>query len=221
MNLLPEKLFLAMPDDAPQGPFIVAVALAVVIHGALLFGLTLSPPVPPVILADQSVEVDLTTLSDPEPELVPEPVPEPEPDQVPEPDPVPEPVPEPLPPPKPKLKPKPPVQPKPQATPKPTSTTATAPAGPTNTPTARRNPKPPYPDMARKRGQEGTVVLLVDVDEKGVPYNVSIEKSSGYDLLDQSALKTVRKWRFNPSRRAGLAVKGQVRAPIRFSLKDA
>jgi protein TonB len=42
-------------------------------------------------------------------------------------------------------------------------------------------------------------------------------KSSGYDMLDQSALETVRaRWRFIPARRDGVPVADTVQVPIRF-----
>ena len=60
------------------------------------------------------------------------------------------------------------------------------------------NPKPPYPPLARQRGQEGVVLLKINVRPDGSPAGVTVERSSGFPLLDQSALATVRKWRFAP-----------------------
>ncbi|MCA1907137.1 MAG: energy transducer TonB, partial [Magnetospirillum sp.] len=54
------------------------------------------------------------------------------------------------------------------------------------------NPRPPYPTLARRRGWEGLVVLLVWVNELGLAQSVALHQSSGHDILDQSALNTVK-----------------------------
>ena len=81
------------------------------------------------------------------------------------------------------------------------------------------NPKPPYPLIARKRGQQGTVVLKVVVAADGIPVSVSVQHSSGYSLLDQSALDTVGKWRFSPAVRAGKPVQSERLLPVEFRLE--
>lgn len=87
------------------------------------------------------------------------------------------------------------------------------------TPNYAVNPKPPYPRLAIRRGYEGTVTLLVEVLEDGSVREVEIFRSSGYSVLDRSALKSVRKWRFIPGRRAEKAVTMKVRVPVVFRLK--
>ncbi len=81
------------------------------------------------------------------------------------------------------------------------------------------NPKPAYPEIARQRGQEGAVVLLVDVTAEGTAQQVTVRRSSGYDMLDDAAVKAVRRWRFKPARLAGMAVAGQALVPIEFRLQ--
>jgi TonB family protein len=81
------------------------------------------------------------------------------------------------------------------------------------------NPKPPYPELARRRGYEGTVRLVVEVLASGCVGEISIKRSSGYEVLDQSALMTVKKWRFTPARFAGIPVRTTVIVPITFYLK--
>ena len=81
------------------------------------------------------------------------------------------------------------------------------------------NPKPVYPYAARRRGQEGRVLLHVEVSAAGAAGAISVAKSSGYPRLDRAALKTVRRWRFIPAQRNGNAVPAQVTVPIRFSLQ--
>ena len=80
------------------------------------------------------------------------------------------------------------------------------------------NPRPAYPELARQRGQEGQVVLLVNVDMRGNPTTVLVEASSEYALLDQAAIQAIRRWKFNPASRNGEAVPGTVRVPVTFRL---
>lgn len=88
------------------------------------------------------------------------------------------------------------------------------------TATHLKNPKPPYPPMAVKMRLEGKVVLLVEVLTDGKAGRVGLETSSGHDLLDQSALETVKKWQFAPAKKNGVIVNQVVRIPITFNLKS-
>lgn len=83
------------------------------------------------------------------------------------------------------------------------------------------NPKPQYPKLARKKGWQGRVILRVHVDENGHPVDVQIAHSSGYKILDRAALKTIRKWTFQPARKAGFHVASTVHIPIRFDLMSS
>lgn len=48
-----------------------------------------------------------------------------------------------------------------------------------------------YPLIAKKRGVEGTVSLEFTINGRGRPENVRVVKSSGSDMLDAAALRTV------------------------------
>lgn len=61
------------------------------------------------------------------------------------------------------------------------------------------NAPPPYPAMARRMGEEGEVRLDVQVGPDGSVLDVRLKKSSGSRLLDQTAIETVKKWRFSPA----------------------
>ncbi len=80
------------------------------------------------------------------------------------------------------------------------------------------NPKPFYPLQARRRGMEGLVLLLVNVGVKGLALSVSVKKSSGFKILDLSAVSTVQRWRFIAATRAGRPVRASVDVPVRFRL---
>lgn len=80
--------------------------------------------------------------------------------------------------------------------------------------------EPSYPEECRKNRQEGTVLLKVLVGEDGRVLEVNVASSSGFALLDNSALRTVYKWRFSPARDAKKQkVKCYVNLPIIFKLK--
>jgi len=83
-----------------------------------------------------------------------------------------------------------------------------------------KNPPPPYPEAALKMGQEGLVGLLVSVNRSGGADAVEIRKGSGFSLLDQAAVKAVRRWKFHPAKIGSLAVESKVEVPIRFRLND-
>lgn len=82
-----------------------------------------------------------------------------------------------------------------------------------------RNPEPVYPVSARRRGEQGTVMLKVLVTREGTAASVSVDKSSGSAALDRAAVEAVRKWRFAPARRGTDAVESSVLVPIVFRLE--
>lgn len=86
-------------------------------------------------------------------------------------------------------------------------------------PLYRTNPAPDYPRMARHRGYQGNVVLEVLVARDGSVGDLRVFKSSGYSVLDQAALDSVKKWAFVPGMRGNENVEMWVRVPIRFELK--
>jgi protein TonB len=68
-------------------------------------------------------------------------------------------------------------------------------------------------------GYEGTVLLNVRVNPNGLVEDVKIAVSSGHSLLDQSALLSVKTWRFKPARRGDQPVAAWVRVPVRYTLE--
>ncbi len=80
------------------------------------------------------------------------------------------------------------------------------------------HPAPAYPELARRRGWEGTVEFHVRVLVSGAVGEVTLKRSSGYKSLDHAARRTIRDWRFTPARRAGSAVESWVVIPIHFVL---
>lgn len=80
------------------------------------------------------------------------------------------------------------------------------------------NPLPRYPLAARRRGLEGRVLLRVEVDASGRPTAVAVLHGSGHGILDRTAARAVRDWRFQPASWAGRPVAGAVEVPILFRL---
>ncbi|MBX7157490.1 MAG: energy transducer TonB [Verrucomicrobiae bacterium] len=105
---------------------------------------------------------------------------------------------------------------------KPATSSTQQPSGATFTaaPDSLHNSPPLYPDIARQKGQEGFVLLQVQVSEQGIPLNVQLLKSSRFPLLDQAALKSVRQWKFKPAQFNGHPIASQVNVPIQFRLSD-
>jgi periplasmic protein TonB len=81
------------------------------------------------------------------------------------------------------------------------------------------NPKPPYPKAAFRVGAEGTVDVSVEVNADGLVGAVKVARSSGNDALDQSALDTIKHWRFRSARKDGTMHKSVVVVPITFRLR--
>jgi protein TonB len=79
---------------------------------------------------------------------------------------------------------------------------------------------PAYPEIARRRGQQGLVLLRVNVSAVGMAVAVAVAESSGYPSLDSAALSAVQQWQFVPALRGGVPVAAVAEVPIRFRLTD-
>jgi TonB family protein len=81
-----------------------------------------------------------------------------------------------------------------------------------------RNPPPPYPRVARENGWEGTTVLQVEVLDNGTGGKIEVVKSSGYTVLDDTAVETVQHWRFLPAKSGVTPIRSLVEIPISFRM---
>jgi protein TonB len=81
-----------------------------------------------------------------------------------------------------------------------------------------QSPAPSYPIASIKQGEEGTVMLRLQVDERGHPVRVEIEKSSGYARLDRAAHDTVASSWVCPLSSGRQRIAGGMRLPISFVL---
>ena len=81
------------------------------------------------------------------------------------------------------------------------------------------NPKPPYPPLSKRLGEQGKVVVRTLIGADGVPQKAEIKQSSGFERLDQSAVATALRWRYVPGKRAGMAEAMWFNVPFSFVLE--
>jgi protein TonB len=91
--------------------------------------------------------------------------------------------------------------------------------GPLFTAAYLHNPKPEYPALSRRMGEQGLVLLRVFVGASGEARTVELKQPCGHRRLDEAALDAVRRWKFVPAKRGEQTVDAWVVVPIRFSLK--
>ena len=220
----------------------VVALLVLLLHGAALWALQSglqrqAPPAPAPLIVP--AELLSEVVAPPAPQSTPAPKPAPTP-------PVPDkPRPTPRPQPAPKAQPAPATQApsklaaaQPAAEPAPNApvappaaAAAPAPATPPAAPAPPRielpssnaaylnNPKPPYPAISKRMGEQGKVVLRVLISAEGLPQKVEISQSSGYDRLDRQAQEAVQHWRFVPGKRNGVPEAMWTLVPIQFVLE--
>lgn len=81
------------------------------------------------------------------------------------------------------------------------------------------NPRPTYPAISKRLGEQGKVVLRVLIGTDGLPQKVEINKSSGFDRLDRQAQDAVMRWRFVPGKRNGVPETMWNLVPVNFVLE--
>ena len=76
---------------------------------------------------------------------------------------------------------------------------------------------PTYPELALKAGIQGTVIVTVTIDKKGLVENALISKS--VPMLDSAALEAARKCIFNPAKQRDKFVRVRLSIPFKFKLR--
>jgi protein TonB len=145
-------------------------------------------------------------------------------------------IPKPPPPPPPQLKvPPPPFVPPPEfviQTEPPPNTTAIQTQSVVKTPPAppptqlhaitRTHTLPPYPALALRLNQQGTSLLKVTISTDGNVTDAVVQKSSGFDALDQAAVSFVKShWRWEPPTLNGKPTAAVTLVAIRWDVKNA
>ena len=223
---------------------VAVTAMVLAVHAVALWGLQRLPGATPAPMVIPAQVIATFITPEPEPIVMPEPMPLAPPEPVVQPKPVPKPQPKPQPKPKPQPLPKAVASPDPAPATAPTGTLdsePTAPATPTPAPTAAQastdtaapaaivmpsssaaylnNPRPSYPSISRRMGEQGKVMLRVFVNAQGQPEQIQIQQSSGFDRLDKAAVDAVRRWKFTPGSRNGVAEAMWNIVPINFVLE--
>jgi TonB family protein len=88
-------------------------------------------------------------------------------------------------------------------------------------PLYKENAPPAYPEIARVRGYEGIVLVSAEILPDGHVGSMKIRKSSGYAILDQSAIEAVKPWKFEPAKKSGNPFTVWVELPIKFILNNS
>jgi protein TonB len=78
--------------------------------------------------------------------------------------------------------------------------------------------QPQYAEAARSRGQHGSVVLQLKIDEFGVVREIEVLESSPPGVFDQSSVEAFRAADFHPAQRGGRAVRALVRIRVTYEL---
>ncbi len=83
-----------------------------------------------------------------------------------------------------------------------------------------RNRPPQYPAGARRRGQEGEVLLRLHISVTGVVTLAELERGCPYDALNRAAVRAAQNWVFSPARENGAALAVVTTFPVVFRLED-
>ena len=83
-----------------------------------------------------------------------------------------------------------------------------------------KNPHPAYPLIARKKGWEGRVLIQAEIDREGNVSKIKVLESSGYKVLDNSSLETLKKWKFTPAKIGNKFVDDTVNIPVKFLITN-
>jgi protein TonB len=91
--------------------------------------------------------------------------------------------------------------------------------GPLTIPAYRQTPLPAYPPLAKAHRWEGVTLLRVEVLTDGSVGKVELLASSGHNKLDETAIRAVQGWKFEPARRGDTTIASFIKVPIRFKLE--
>jgi len=86
-------------------------------------------------------------------------------------------------------------------------------------PRPKKSIRPYYPPESRQRGEQGEVVLEIDVGADGLVEDVAVVESSGYRSLDEAAMSAARSAKFVPAKSGDRNVSSVARLKLAFKLK--
>jgi protein TonB len=88
-----------------------------------------------------------------------------------------------------------------------------------NPPRTRSQTAPVYPFQAKSEGRPGEVLVEFTVDERGCVLNPRVIRSNDV-AFEEPTLRAIAKWRFEPGRKDGHAVRFRMALPVQFKLND-
>lgn len=198
---------------------IYSLLLVIGVHVGVLAAVVLSPSAPVPIVVEPTIQ-GILVMAEPEEAPPPPEVPPPPPEKKPEPKPTPKPLPKAPPSERAVKAPEPPPPPPVQEKPAETKPVEPAPVVPPRADASQlSNPAPVYPKLSRRLREEGIVILEILINADGSIGDIRIKHSSGYKRLDDTALKTVKRWRYQPATQGGKAIDYWYEQPIEFNLK--
>lgn len=80
--------------------------------------------------------------------------------------------------------------------------------------------KPKYPEIARKAGVEGKVVMQIVVDEKGNVIEAVPVLAQPPGIFEDAAVEAIMQWKFKPARQRDKAIKVRMGQMMEFTLQD-
>jgi len=83
-----------------------------------------------------------------------------------------------------------------------------------------KNPHPTYPLIARKKGWEGRVLIQAEIDREGNVSEIKVIESSGFKVLDNASLETLKKWKFTPAKNGNKFVDDTLNIPVKFLITN-
>lgn len=76
-----------------------------------------------------------------------------------------------------------------------------------------------YPEIARKAGVEGKVIIQADIDDRGNVVRTTVIKSLGNNGCDEAAIEAIKKVKWKPAMQRDKPVKVRISIPVVFQLK--
>jgi protein TonB len=81
-------------------------------------------------------------------------------------------------------------------------------------------PRPVYPAYSKSRKQQGKVIVRVLISPEGLIRTIQIHQSSGFDALDEAAIRAFTDVRFKPYSENGIPFDRLADIPIEFMLRN-
>jgi TonB family protein len=85
----------------------------------------------------------------------------------------------------------------------------------------RLTPMPEYPNAAQDQGEQGDVLLTIQVATNGRPERIRVQQSSGFEDLDTAAVDAAANWHYVPAMAGGDTETSWTKVRVRYQLPQA